>query len=126
MKNFLIFILVVVGAGFWFKGWVQSGRMDNFILRRQNPRTTPKILNFISGVCYLSQNTQAASHYYRWMIQDYPDHPDMPRIRWNLSQCYEDLKRKDLALEQYVVLKDSFTQTAEGQRALSAYNRTRF
>lgn len=126
MKKFLIVVALFVGSIVWLNDWISSGKMDNFISQHRHPTYTPKILYAISKFCYLLQQHKTASYYYHWLIEEYPDHPEIAELRWQLAQCYEEIKRRDLALEQYVILKDSFTSTEYGQLADQRYGHLHF
>lgn len=125
MKKFILFIILLVCAVVWSKNWVSSGRMDNFIEQHYYPKLTPKILFGLAQFYYLIQQHGTASHYYKWIINKFPDHPQILKIRWELGQAYEEIHRKDLALEQYVILKDSFTVTRYGQLAMNRWDNIR-
>ncbi len=121
MKQYLISIVIIVASLVWFHDWVISGKMDNFIQNHRDPGITPKVLLGLSQISRLAQMPQAASHYYRWIIEEYPEHEDIPKIRFELAQCYEELHRRDLAKEQFLILKDSFTHTDYGKSATQRY-----
>lgn len=126
MKKFIIFVAIVVGGIFWLKDWITSGKMDQFIAQHKDPKITPQILCGISEVYFLAQEPKSAIRYYKWIVDEYPDYTSIAKIRWNLAECYEDTKQKDSAMEQYVILKDSFSATEYGQLALSKYQHLRF
>ncbi len=100
--------------------------MDVFIEENENPNVTPKVIYWIGELCFFSQEARAANHYYRWVIDKYPEEDFMPRVRFHLAQTYEELGDKAKAMEQYVVLKDSFTATEFGVMAKKKWEMTRF
>ena len=126
MKKFLFILALLVSLIVWFRDWVSSGKMDNFIRQHQHPEYTPKMLYGISQFYTISQNPKHASYYYRWFIEGYPTHLKIPEMRWQLGRCYEETNQKNLALEQYTILKDSFTNTEQGQLAMNRYGQLRY
>lgn len=126
MRNFIIFILIVAGSVYWFKDWVSSGKMDIYIQQHKNPSKTPAVLFYTAEIYSLCQEAKPASHYYRWLIEEYPDYPKIPKARWQLGRCYEELKQKDLAMEQYTILKDSFSATEFGQLGSNRYSQIKY
>ena len=117
MKNFLIFVILWAALLVWFYDWASSGRMDRFLELHPNPQVTPVVLDALSQVYGTFQESKTASHYHRWIIAKYPDYGNVVRIRYQLAQAYEDQNERALALEQYRVLRDSFTLTTYGQLA---------
>lgn len=126
MKKFLILLALLVGLIVWFRDWVSTGRMDNFIRQHKHTDFTPKILYLLSQFHTFSQNPKYASYYYRWFIEDYPTHIKIPEMRWQLGRSYEEMNQRNLALEQYTVLKDSYTNTEQGRLAMNRYGRLRY
>jgi hypothetical protein len=126
MRNCLLFAVAVVASAVWFCDWSSSGRMDNFIERHSDPRFTPKLLSLIAGVYQTTQDSRAAAHYYRWIAEKYPDSMDIDRVRYRLAECYEDNHMRQEAMEQYTILKDSFSKTQYGRLGQAKYDRTRF
>ena len=126
MKKFVFFILLIAGFFYWFEGWVASGQMDAFIAEHKNRKYTPVLLKTIAEGCFIAQEHKSASTYYRWVIEEYPKDREIPKLRWQLGQCYEEIHRKDLALEQYEILKDSYSQTEYGQLASNRYGNLRY
>lgn len=100
--------------------------MDRAIAEHKNPRVTPKVLRVIAEVYNIFQESEPASYYYRWIVDEYPEEKDIPRVRWNLGRNYEETGKKHLAIEQYMVLIDSYSKTQEGQLAQNRYNQMRF
>lgn len=126
MKKFILYLALFIGSIMWFNDWISSGRMDNFIRQHPHPEWTPKIIFAFSQIYQLSQNPKSASHYYRWLTEDFPDDKNIAEIRYQLGQCYEDMKNKTLALEQYSILKSSFSSTEYGQKGTNRYNQIKF
>ena len=126
MKYTVILILVVVGFFLWAKDWASSGKMDVYIAGHTTSANTPDILFFISQIYYYAEKPERAIRYFRWIIQDYPGYPRSARVRWQLGRCLENTGEKNLALEQYIVLKDSYTNTEEGRRALGKYQQIKY
>lgn len=125
MKRFFIFIVFLVAFMIWLEDWTSSGRMDAF-LETHETRFTPRILYLIAESCFTAQETRAASHYYRWLVEKYPDEDFIPRARFHLAESYQDLGDRGKAMEQYVVLKDSFTATHYGQIGKRRWEMSKF
>lgn len=117
MKKFFIFLALLICFFVWFRGWVSSGEMDAFIRRHPHPDYTPRILYIASQVYYICQKPNSAARYYRWIIEDYPTHHKIAKIRWQLGRSYEELSQHNMAIEQYAILRDSFSATQQGQLA---------
>ncbi|MBI2118868.1 MAG: hypothetical protein HYT97_04490 [Elusimicrobia bacterium] len=126
MKKIFFLLLIVVWFFHWFSGWVKTGGMDRAIAEHKNQRFTPRVLRVIAEVYNIFQEPERSSYYYRWIVDEYPDEKDIPRVRWNLGRNYEEIKSKHLAVEQYMVLIASYSKTQEGQLALNRYNQMRF
>ena len=126
MRNFLIFVLVVGGLIYGLMDWVNSGKMDIFIQQHKDPSKTPVILFYTAELYKAFQQDKPASYYYRWIVDEYPEYERIPKVRWQLGQCYESLKRKDLAMEQYTILKDSFSATDYGQMGSNRYGQIKY
>lgn len=126
MKKFFLLVVLLMIVANWFRGWVSSGGMDQFIGQHKNDRATPQILYWISQCCYVAQQPKSASHYFRWLVNDYPTDPKISKVRWQLAKCYEETQQRALALEQYTILKDSFTNTEHGRLAVKRYEQIRY
>ena len=125
MRNFIIFVLIVVASIYGAMDWVKSGKMDLYLQKSKSP-SKPSILFYIAETCNVFQEPKSASHYYRWITEEYPDHEKAARVRWELGRCYENLKQKDLAMEQYVILIDSYSVTEYGQMAINRYGQLKY
>jgi len=85
------------------------------------------VVRTIGDVYYhIFRQTDSAIHYYQWFIQDFPGDNRAPEVHWDLGRAYEELNRRDLALEQYTILRSSFSTTQQGRMALERYNRIRY
>ncbi|MBI4218221.1 MAG: hypothetical protein HY610_03805 [Elusimicrobia bacterium] len=126
MKTFLFFLLVFFGSIYWLKNWVTGGRMDAFLEQHQQSHYVPKALSVIAEIYSLFQDHPTTVHYYRWLAEQYPDHPDVVKARWQMALSYEDMQRKDLALEQYQILIASYSQTQEGKMSLARYSKLKY
>ena len=125
MKKFFIFLVFLVAFMIWFEDWTSSGKMDTF-LENNEMGLTPRILYVIAESCFTAQESRAANHYYRWVVEKYPNEEFIPRARFHLAETYSDLGDRVRANEQYVVLKDSFTSTHYGQIAKRRWEMARF
>ncbi len=110
----------------WFQDWSSSGRMDAFIQEHADPGFTPNLLFFIGESCFAMQDTKDASHYYRWLTEDYPDYSRAARVRFHLAQSYEDNNDRVRAMEQYIILKDSYSATDYGLLARKKWELSRY
>lgn len=119
-------VLILAASGVALYRWSSSGQMDQFIENHSDPQKTPALLSFIGGVYHAFQDTKTAAHYYRWITEKYPDYKYVAKARYQLAQCYEDNHLRDQAMEQYVILKDSFTGTTYGQLGQKKFDQTRF
>ena len=126
MKKFFIFIILVVTFIIWFDDWTSSGKMDAFLEQHENSDITPRVLFLIGEACYMVQETKAASQYYRWAIDKYPEETFIPRVRFHLGRSYDELGDRGKAMEQYVVLKDSFSETDYGRMAKRKWEISRY
>lgn len=126
MKKFFIFIFLTVALMIWFEDWTSSGRMDAFIQEHSTPSVTPNLL-FVLGEGFFSlRETKGAAHYYRWLLDEYPGYAYAPRARFHLAESYEENGDRARAMEQYVVLKDSFTNTSYGLMSKRKWEMSRF
>ena len=126
MKKFILFVGILGASVWWFSEWVTSGRVDNFLREHPHPVVTPRILYSLAGLYHGLNETKAARHYYRWIVDQFPGHKDIARIRYELAQCCEDNSDFQAAMDQYIVLKDSFTNTAYGRLGQSKFDRSKF
>ena len=122
----MIILLVVVGFMLWLRDWTTSGSMDAFLEEHENPDVTPELIFLIGEACYTAQETKAAAHYYRWAIDKYPEQKFIPRARFHLAVSLEDTGNRSGAMEQYVILKDSFSATDYGRTAKSRWEHSKF
>ena len=126
MKTFLLFILLCGSFLYWLKGWVRMD-MDRFIREHKSATITPAIVRTVGDVYYhIFQQPETASRYYQWFVEEYPRDSKVTGVYWDLGRAYEDTHKRDLALEQFAVLKDTYPATQEGQMALERYNRLRY
>ena len=100
--------------------------MDQYLEKHSDPRKTPALLNVIAGAYQAFQDTRTAAYYYRWIAEKYPDYEGVARVRYELAECYDDNKMRDKALEQYTILKDSFSATSYGQMGQKKFDQHRF
>ncbi len=113
--------------GFWFKNWVDTGGMDQILQEHQTNTMTPVVVRTIGDVYYhIFRKPDVAIRYYQWFIRDYAPDKRAPEVHWDLGRAYEQLNKKDLALEQYTVLISSYSETQQGRMALERYNRIKF
>ena len=126
MKKLLVSIVFVALLGAWLVDWVSSGKMDAFLKQHPNPDVTPALLSGMGSIYQVFHETKSAAHYYRWLVEDYPRYRDIARVRYELAECYQDNAQKDLAMEQYTILKDSFSRTSYGELGQRKYDQTRF
>ena len=126
MKKFILFLAVLGGFIWWVKGWVASGQMDALLMEKKQSKYTPVILKGMAEICFFAQQFKPASYYYRWVVEEYPNDPSVPKLRWQLGQSYEELHRRDLALDQYAVLKDTYSNTQYGRIASNRYQQIKY
>ena len=126
VKRFLIFLVLLIALMIWFEDWSSSGRMDAFIQEHSDPKITPNLLFFIGESCYTAQDSKGAGHYYRWLVESYPDFEYIARVRYHLALSCEDNGDRGRAMEQYVILKDSFTGTDYARMAKKKWELSRF
>ncbi len=117
MKKFFIVIIFMMAGIIWLNDWSSSGKMDLFLKNHENSKVTPKVIHLIGEAYFLSNDRQDAARYYSWLVEKYPDMPVSVRARFKLAECYEDMGERGKAMEQYIVLKDSFSATYYGVMA---------
>lgn len=126
MKGFLITLVVFVGFLVWFKDWSTSGKMDAYISQHQHPVRTPQLLNALGEFYFLCQEHKTAAHYYRWILEQYPNYGRMDRVHWRLGTCMEQTGHRPEAANHYRIVKDSFTASEYHTVATNRYNQLRF
>ena len=126
MKRFFIFVFLLIAVMIWFEDWSSSGRMDAFIQTHSSPGVTPNLLFFLGETFFTFQDTKGASHYFRWLVENYPEYPHAARARYHLGQSYQENGDKGRATEQYIILKDSFTATPYGVMAKKKWELSRY
>ena len=126
MKSFLIFLVILVALMLWFRDWVSTGKMDAFIRQHESEGVTPVLLLGWGEACKTAKSPEAASRYYRWLVDKYPEKKFIPKVRFHLAESYEELKDKKAAMEQYAVLKDSFSLTDYGRMAQKKWEMIKF
>lgn len=126
MKSFLIFLVCLVAFMLWFRDWASTGKMDAFIEHHESEGVTPSLLFVLGEACNTANCPEAASRYYRWLVDKYPGKKFIPRVRLHLAESYEEIGNKQAAMEQYTVLKDSFSLTDYGRMAQKKWEMTRF
>ena len=126
MKKFLIFIVLATALMIWLQDWSSSGRMDAYIDAHADPKITPNLLFFIGESYYTANDSKSASNYLRRLVEQYPDYPYAARARFHLGQSYEDNNERGRAMEQYIILKDSYTATVYGKDAMKKWEKTKF
>lgn len=100
--------------------------MDEFLRQKKEASVTPKILYGLAETYYLFQQPVQARHYFEWLILDYPNHAKIDKIRWELAQCYEEIGERPKALEQYTILRSSYSGTHYGRLGGARYEKIRF
>ncbi|OGR80987.1 MAG: hypothetical protein A2902_07535 [Elusimicrobia bacterium RIFCSPLOWO2_01_FULL_64_13] len=115
MRNFFLALALFIGAMVWLRDWAATGKMDNFIAAREDPDATPAVLDLLARMHDTFGEDELAVHYAKWLIRDYPGWKGEDRTRYRLGLKYEGMGRRDLAKEQFDVLKDSFTHTNYGK-----------
>ncbi len=121
MKKFLFLIIIVVGSVMGLKNMTSSGKLDLLLREHPSPTWTPRAVYWLSQISYMSNKPRASVRYMKWLTDEYPQHPDIANVHWQLGQTYEQLNRRDMAIEQYGILKDSFSATSVGQTAMNRY-----
>src|SRR5438034_8984313 len=108
MKVFLLCMAILAFTCVQLYQWASSGRMDQFLDQHSDPNKTPALLNLMAGLYQAFQDPKTATFYYRWITEKYPDYKNIARVRYQLGNCYAEQNMKTLAIEQYVILRDSF------------------
>lgn len=126
MKGFLIFIAIVIGSVIWVKDWVASGKMDIFIAETLSPSTAPKVLHALIELYSLTDDPKKVQAYGQWLVKEFPDYTSASRVRWKLGQAFEQSGLREQAMQQYMVLKDSFTATEAGRLAQGRWQQMKF
>ena len=126
MKSFIIALVCLVAFMLWFRDWASTGKMDAFIEAHEDPDSTPGLLFVMAEACNTANSPENASRYYKWLVDKYPEKKFMPRVRFHLAQNYEEMGKRREAMEQYIILKDSFTLTDYGRMAEKKWETTRF
>ena len=126
MKSFVIILVCLVGGMIWLKEWASSGKMDAFIEQHEDRDSTPGLLFVMGEACHTAKSPENASRYYKWIIDKYPEMKFMPRVRFHLAQNYEEMGMRREAMDQYIVLKDSYPLTDYGEMARKKWETTRF
>ena len=122
----MIFVVAVVALMIWVEDWASSGKMDAFIEQHEHPKMTPRLIFFIGEACHTAQSAGNASRYFEWVIQKYPNKSFIPKARFHLAMSYEELGDRRKAMEQYIVLKDSYTHTSYGRTAMRKWELSRY
>src|SRR5262249_43497894 len=63
-------------------------------------------------------NPEAATNYYRSIIDEFPDTPQMAQVHYELGQAYEIQGKTDNALEQYKAI-DTTDESLKGKTRLA-------
>lgn len=126
MKSLIIFLVVLIGGFVWLKDWATSGKMDVYIEEHPDPKITPLVLQGLGELYFTMQEYKPAAHYYKRMIEKYPKHPKTDRMRWQLGRSYEEIGKRSEALEQYTILKDSYSATQYGQMGHNRYGQIKY
>ena len=126
MKVFAVLMIITVAFFVWLQGWVTSGEMDLFIQQKADAQYTPIVLKTIAQACFDMNKFEPANHYLRWLVKDYPDDKDITKSRFQLGKSYEELGQKEMAMEQYVILKDKFLDTEYGKMGESRFKKLKY
>ena len=121
----MVVALIVVGI-IWFDDWSSSGKMDIYIRRHSNPDYTPRLLLVLGKAYAMAQQPQTATRYFLWLLEDFPDSSHVPSARFHLAQCYEDMGERPKAMQQYILLKDSYPDTSYGRTAQRRWEYSRY
>lgn len=126
MKKFIIFVVIVIGGMIWLKDWITSGKMDAYIAAHPDPKVTPQVLLGLGEFYFTVQDHKSAAYYYRWILDSYPKTPRKARVHWQLGRSYEEIGKRGEAIEQYAILKDSYSATSYGELGHARYGQLKY
>ncbi len=126
MKKFIIFVIVIVGGVIWIKDWATSGKMDAYIATHPDPKITPQILMGLGEFYFTIQDKKTATYYFKWLLEGYPKFQRAGRAHWQLGRSYEETGKKHEALDQYAILRDSYSTTQYGQLGHGRYGQLKY
>jgi len=72
MKKFLVFLVLIVGFIYWFKGFVQSGGFEKFLDSHPNQTINPAVEYYWGMMLNLANREQSAVYRLSSVVKKYP------------------------------------------------------
>jgi hypothetical protein len=107
MKKLVIFIVIVVGTGFWFKNFVQSGQLERYLDSNPNPTVNPAVEYYWGMLLSFANHNQSAVYRFTRVIAKYPKSEYAPLAWVEYIETLDNMGDRAKTIEQSKIFLQS-------------------